>query len=358
MTYNFSAGPSILPDPVLSQLQSALINYNNTGSSILSLSHRSPAFIDIIEGAASKLRNLMNIPESYAILFMQGGASTQFAILPMNLMQLYKKASYIDTGVWSTKAAAAANYVGKVAIPYSSKDQEYNYIPSLAAIPWDTQQDYIHITSNNTIYGTCYPEIPDTGDIPLVVDMSSDILSKPYDVSAFDVIYAGAQKNIGPAGLGIVIIKKSLLENIPETVPPIFNYKTFYEHGSLYHTPNTFAIYAAYLVLEWLENQGGVKSIYTQNLAKASLLYTYLDASTLFQPLVQAPYRSIMNIPFTAGDDAIDAACVEYLHRQGIIQIKGHRQIGGLRASLYNAMPIAGVQYLIEHLQAFESGLR
>lgn len=355
MIYNFSAGPAILPDPVIKEVQASLLDYKQSGSSILSLSHRSTYFLDIIAETTALFTELMHIPDNYAILFMQGGASTQFATVPMNLMHRYKQAAYFDTGVWSTKAAKEAEKFGQVAIPFSGKGFKYNTIPSTLGITYPEDIDYLHITTNNTIYGTCYPAIPNTGNVPLVADMSSDILSKPYQVTDFDLIYAGAQKNLGPSGLAIVIINKNLLGTIPASVPSIFNYAIIHDHGSLYNTPNTFAIYVCNLVLKWLKSTGGVSAIHEINQIKAKKVYDYLDNSKIFKAHVSDASRSIMNIPFTTGSEILDNAFIEYAHSKGLIQLKGHRTIGGIRASIYNAMPIEGVEKLISTMCEFES---
>lgn len=351
--FNFSAGPASLPTPVLEIVQKELLDYNQTGMSIMEMSHRGPHFTEIIEQATSLLKEIMNIPNNYQVLFLQGGASLQFSMVPMNFATKTGKVGYIDTGVWSSKAIKEAEKQTQVAVLASSKDKNYNYIPQVD-LSQVSDLEYIHLTTNNTIYGTCFPELPSHTDIPLIADMSSDILSKPYDVSRFGMIYAGAQKNIGPSGLVVAIVREDLLDRCQDTLPALLNYKIIAENRSLYNTPNTFGIYVCKLVLEWLDKLGGVSVIEEINKIKASLLYGFLDQSALFSATVQDPYRSIMNVSFVTGNKELDSQFVEEASAAGLTQLKGHRTVGGMRASIYNAMPLEGVAALVTFMKAFE----
>jgi phosphoserine aminotransferase len=349
--WNFSAGPAQLPRPVLKRAQEDLLSYNNTGMSVMELSHRSEDFQEIMAETEIRLRRLLNISADYAVLFLQGGASLQFLMAPMNLKQK-ATAAYIHTGNWSQKAMTEAQNAGfKVDIIGSSADKNFTYIPK-----WETNftpYDYVHITTNNTIEGTVFTEFPKTGEIPLVADMSSNILSEPLDVSKFGIIYAGAQKNLGIAGLTLVIIKKDLLHRV-KNLPTLLDYQVHADKNSAFNTPPTFAIYMSNLVLEWLENLGGLEKMGELNKEKAQKLYAYLDQSSLYHTLVKGKDRSIMNIPFTTNDKKLNQKFISYAETQGIKNIKGHRSIGGMRASLYNAMPLEGVDALIHTLQTFE----
>lgn len=351
--YNFSAGPSMLPQEVLEKAQKELVNYADTGMSVMELSHRSSTFTEIIQKAEADLRELMNIPSNYKVLFLQGGASLQFSMIPLNLMQK-GKAAFIHTGSWSKKAIQEAKKYGEVEVIASSEDEEFTYIPEIneAALPKDV--DYIHITTNNTIEGTAFQSIPDTGDIPLVADMSSNILSEAIDVTKFGLIYAGAQKNIGPAGLTIVIIREDLIGNARENCPVMLDYKTHSEKDSLYNTPPTFAIYMASLVFEWLKELGGIEKMEAINREKAGIIYKYLDQSKLFISPVKENSRSLMNIPFVTGNEELDALFLQEAKAQSLETLKGHRSVGGMRASIYNAMPVEGVKRLVEVMQEFE----
>jgi phosphoserine aminotransferase len=355
--YNFSAGPSMLPLPVLEKAQKELLEYQNTGMSVMEMSHRSGAFQNIISEAESLLRNLMNIPDNYKVLFVQGGASLQFSMVPLNLFQ-NKKADYIHTGSWSKKAIAEAKKYGDVSVVASSEDKHFTYIPTVHQGMLDPGADYVHITTNNTIEGTVFKEIPDTGHVPLVADMSSNILSQEYDVSKFGIIYAGAQKNIGPAGLTVVIIREDLIGNAAPTCPVMLDYKIHAENDSLYNTPPTYSIYMAKLVFEWLTDLGGVPAIEEINRNKAKLLYDFLDESQLFASPVSPESRSIMNIPFTTPSPELDAAFLKGAKDRGLETLKGHRSVGGMRASIYNAMPIEGVQKLVAYMKEFEQSNR
>ena len=352
--YNFSAGPSVLPEPVLETAAREMLDYRGTGTSVMEMSHRSPAFKDIIDSAEELIRELMGIPDDYAVLFLQGGASIQFAMVPLNLMTGSGKADYVNTGAWSKKAIAEAKRYGTVNIPASSEDMTFSYIPELTGKMFDPEADYVHITSNNTIYGTRYPQLPDTGDVPLVADMSSNILSQEYDVSRFGCIYAGAQKNIGPAGVTVVVIRRDLIGKALDITPTMLNYQTHAEAGSLFNTPPCYSIYIAKLVFEWMKELGGVTEIQRLNEEKAALLYDFLDNSELFSATVETRDRSIMNIPFVLPTDELNAAFLAGAADLGMINLKGHRSVGGMRASIYNAMPRQGVSALVEYMRIFE----
>lgn len=352
--FNFSAGPATLPEAVLKKAQDELVDYNGVGMSVMEMSHRSKDFMAIIEKAKKDLRRLMNIPDNYHILFLQGGASSQFSMVPLNLFSNRKKADYINTGAWSKKAIAEARRYGQVNVVASSEDKNFNYIPDLSGVRFDPEADYVHITSNNTIYGTTYPELPDTGDTPLVCDMSSNILSQEYDISRFGLIYAGAQKNIGPAGVTIVIIREDLAAEALDFTPVMFKYKTHIEAESMYNTPPCYSIYIAGLVFEWLLDMGGVSAMEKKNREKAAILYDYLDQSQFFNSTVKDPYRSTMNVPFVAPTDELSAKFIKEADARGLKTLKGHRSVGGMRASIYNAMPKEGVEKLVEFMKEFE----
>ena len=352
--YNFSAGPSILPLPVLEKVQKELLNYNGTGMSIMEMSHRSSHFQNIIEEASSLLRELMHIPDNYDVLFLQGGASLQFSMVPLNVMNEHKRAGYVLTGSWSKKALQEAEKVGEIKVIASSEQEKFTTIPRIDASMIHPELDYIHITTNNTIEGTKYVELPQLETIPLVADMSSNILSEEYDVEKFGLIYAGAQKNLGPAGLTIAIIKKDLIGKANASCPVMLNYETYSKNNSLYNTPPSFSIYVTKLVLEWLKEQGGVPAIEEQNRKKASLLYCFLDESKLFTSPVDPKYRSLMNIPFTTPSEELNEQFLQKAKELGLVTLKGHRSVGGMRASIYNAMPIEGVQKLVDYMKDFE----
>ena len=352
--YNFSAGPACLPETVLEKAQQDFVHYKESGMSVLEMSHRSADFENIIIKAENDLRELMNISDDYDVLFLQGGASTQFAMVPLNLMSKYKRAYFVNTGAWSKKAIAEAKKTGEAVVAASSEDKTFSYIPELNANMFKDDADYVHITQNNTIYGTKYTANPETGNIPLVSDMSSCILSEIFDVNDYGIIYAGAQKNIGPAGVTIVIIKKSLIGHAPESVPTMLDYKTHADSGSMFNTPPTFAIYIAGLVFEHLLENGGVAAMQRLNEKKAAILYDYLDCSSLFSGTVSKKDRSLMNVPFVTGDADLDKKFIEKAKQEGLVNLKGHRSVGGMRASIYNAMPIEGVQKLVEVMKDFE----
>jgi phosphoserine aminotransferase len=352
--YNFSAGPAVLPLEVLQKAQEELVDWQGSGMSVMEMSHRGKEYTSIHENAIRNLRTLMNIPDNYKVLFLQGGASTQFAMVPLNLFSQARKADYINTGAWSKKAIAEAKRYGTVKVIASSEDKNFSYIPEFDPSMISPDADYVHITTNNTIYGTVWPTIPDTGSKPLVADMSSNILSQEYDVSKFGLIYAGAQKNIGPAGLTIVIIREDLIGKALDITPTMLNYETHAKENSLYNTPPCYAIYMAGLVFEWLLAKGGVAAMYKENVAKANLLYDYLDKSKLFKGTVEKRSRSIMNIPFVTGSEELDAKFISEASKRGLKTLKGHRSVGGIRASLYNAMPLEGVQALVDFMEEFE----
>ncbi|MGC6769113.1 3-phosphoserine/phosphohydroxythreonine transaminase [Enterococcus sp. LJL51] len=353
--YNFSAGPAILPKSVLEKAQSELVNYQNSGMSVMELSHRSSLFETIIQQAETLLRELMNIPDNYKVLFLQGGASLQFTMIPLNLAQ-NKKALYINTGSWSKKAISEAKKISNVQVEViaSSEDKNFTYIPEVEkdAIPQDAA--YVHITTNNTIEGTVYYDLPDTGDVPLIADMSSNILSIDYNVADFGLIYAGAQKNIGPAGLTVVIIREDLIGQT-DVMSAMLDYDIQAKNNSLYNTPPTFAIYMAELVFEWIREQGGVKQMEKLNKEKAELLYKEIEASPLFSSPVDPRYRSINNIPFVTGSEELDKKFNQEALAEGFENLKGHRSVGGMRASLYNAFPKEGVEALVAFMKKFEA---
>jgi len=352
--YNFSAGPATLPEPVLERAKNELLDFKETGMSVMEISHRSKEFTEVIERAEANLRNLMSIPDNYKVLFLQGGASSQFAMVPLNLFTKSNKADYINTGQWSKKAIAEGKRYGTVNVIASSEDRIFSYIPEIRKDMFDTEADYVHITTNNTIYGTTFTDLPDTGDIPIAADMSSNILGQEYDVKKFGVIYAGAQKNIGPAGLAVVIIREDLIGKAMEITPTMFNYQIHADNGSRFNTPPCFAIYMAGMVFEWLINLGGVKTIEKINREKASILYDFLDNSSLFKATVSEPHRSIMNVPFILPSDELNEKFIKEATDQGLKTLKGHRTVGGMRASIYNAMPREGVITLVNFMKKFE----
>jgi phosphoserine aminotransferase len=352
--YNFSAGPATLPEAVLKKAAQELVDYRGAGMSVMEMSHRSAAYKDIIESAEARLRSLMNIPGTYHVLFLQGGASSQFAMAPLNLMTKTGTADYINTGAWSKKAIAEARRYGTVNVVASSEDKTFSYIPRTDAGMFDPKASYVHITTNNTIYGTRYASLPETGNTPLVADMSSHILSEHIDVRKFGLIYAGAQKNIGPAGVTVVIVHDDLVGNAMELTPTMFKYETHVENKSMFNTPPTYAIYIAGLVFEWLENLGGVPAIERINREKASLLYDFLDNSRMFQATAAPEDRSLMNVPFVTSSEELNARCIKEAAARGLCTLKGHRSVGGMRASIYNAMPREGVVKLVEFLKEFE----
>jgi len=352
--YNFSAGPAALPESVLKRAAEEMLDYDGCGMSVMEMSHRSLQFNEIIDGAQHGLRELMHIPENYRILFLQGGASSQFAMVPLNLMKRSGKADYINSGYWSQKAIDEAKRYISVNVAASSENVKFNRIPGIPRSSLDPDAGYVHITTNNTIYGTAYHEIPETGGVPLVADMSSNIIGQYYDVKKFGIIYAGAQKNIGPAGLTVVIIRDDLVGFAGDITPAMFNYKKHVEKDSLYNTPPTFAIYIAKLVFEWLIERGGVAGIEQVNREKARLIYDCIDNSALYKSPVVAEDRSIMTIPFMLPTEGLNAKFVKEAGSIGLSGLKGHRAVGGMRASIYNAMPINGVKQLVDFMKKFE----
>lgn len=352
--YNFSAGPSMLPLDVLKKAAEEMTNYGGTGMSVMEMSHRSKAYKAIIEEAEGLMRSLMNIPDDYYVLFLQGGASSQFSMIPLNLMKT-GKADYVITGQWAKKAYEEGCRYGDAYAVASSKDKTFSYIPKLDKSMFRKDADYVHITMNNTIYGTKYHNIPDTGDVPLVADISSCILSEELDVTKFGMLYAGAQKNIGPAGLTVVIIRKDLVGNAMENTPVMFNYQIHAENGSMYNTPPTYSIYICKLVLEWIKNMGGVKAIEKINVEKANILYNYLDSSDFFKGTVVKEDRSLMNVPFLSPSDELNKKFIAEAAEAGFVNLAGHRTVGGMRASIYNAMPVEGVKALVEFMKKFEA---
>jgi len=352
--YNFAAGPAVLPREVLEQARDELVNWQGCGMSVMEMSHRGKEFMGIAAQAEADLRELMAIPASYKVLFLQGGASAQFAMVPMNLLRGKAGADYLNTGEWSKKAIKEAKKYGTVNVVATSEDKNFSYAPTQDK--WNLNKDaaYVHYTPNETIGGVEIFWTPQTGDVPLVADMSSTILSRPIDVSKFGVIYAGAQKNIGPAGLTIVIVREDLIGQTVAGTPTMFDYKTHADNESMYNTPPTYGIYMAGLVFKWLKHKGGLAAMEAHNIAKANVLYDYLDTTSFYHCPTAKENRSRMNIPFTLKDAALDEAFLKGAKERGLVQLKGHRSVGGMRASIYNAMPIDGVKVLVEYMKAFE----
>ena len=352
--YNFSAGPSMLPLEVLEQAQKEMLCYGNSGMSVMEMSHRSKDFEEIIETAEADLRELMNIPDNYKVLFLQGGGHTQFAMVPLNLFRNSKKCDLVNTGQWSKKAMAEAKRYGTVNLVASSEDKTFTYIPKLDPSKFDPEADYFYITLNNTIYGTRWTKLPETGNVPLVADASSNILSEEIDVSKFGLIFAGAQKNVGPAGVTIVIIREDLIGHALDFTPTMLDYETHAKENSLYNTPPTYAIYVAGLTFKWLKKLGGVKAMEKINREKAAILYDFLDNSKLFKGTVVPEDRSLMNVPFVLPSEELNEKFIALAKSKGFVNLKGHRTVGGMRASIYNAMPIEGVKKLVELMAQFE----
>ena len=352
--YNFSAGPAVLPEEVLREAADEMLDYKGTGMSVMEMSHRSKAYETIINEAESDLRELMNIPDNYKVLFLQGGASQQFAMIPMNLMK-NKVADYIVTGQWAKKAYQEACMYGKANKIASSEDKTFSYIPDCSDLPVSEDADYVYICENNTIYGTKFKTLPNTKGKTLVADVSSCFLSEPMDVSKYGVIYGGVQKNIGPAGVVIVIIREDLItEDVLPGTPTMLKYKIHADNDSLYNTPPAYGIYICGKVFKWLKKQGGLAAMKEYNEKKAKVLYDYLDESKLFTGTVRKEDRSLMNVPFVTGDEELDAKFVKEATAAGFVNLKGHRTVGGMRASIYNAMPIEGVEKLVEFMREFE----
>ena len=353
--YNFAAGPAVLPEEVLKEAAEEMLDYNGAGMSVMEMSHRSKAFEEILQAAERDLRDLMNIPDNYKVLFLQGGGSTQFAMIPLNLMK-NKVADYIITGQWAKKAAAEAKRYGRVNELASSADKTFSYIPDVSKIKVSDDADYVYICHNNTIYGTTYHNLPDTKGKILVADMSSDILSQPVDVTKYGLIFAGVQKNIGPAGTVVVIIREDLItDDVLEGTPTMLKYKIHSDNNSLYNTPPSYGIYICGKVFKHLKKLGGLEAMKKLNEEKAKILYDYLDSSKLFKGTVVKEDRSLMNVPFITGNKELDDKFVKEAKAAGIENIKGHRTVGGMRASIYNAMPIEGVKYLVDFMKKFEA---
>lgn len=351
---NFSAGPSALPLEILEEAKADLINYKGCGMSVMEMSHRSQMFQDIIDTAEADLRDLMNIPDNYTVLFLQGGGTLQFSMVPINLLRESRKADYILTGTWAKKACTEAQKFGDIRIAGSSEDDQFTWIPKLSASDFRGDADYVYITTNNTIYGTRYNKIPDTGGIVLAADQSSNFLSEVYNVEDFGLIYAGAQKNVGPAGVTIVIIRSDLLGHAPAGTPLYLDYKIHADKGSMYNTPPCFSIYMAGLTFQWLKRGGGIEAIEQRNIQKAAKLYDAIDNSRLFHCPVREEDRSRMNVVFNTGNDELNAKFVAEAKEKGLVNLKGHRSVGGMRASIFNAMPEEGVDTLIRFMQDFE----
>ena len=352
--YNFSAGPAVLPEEVLKEAAEEMMDYRGCGMSVMEMSHRSSMFQNIIDEAEADIRSLMGIPDNYKVLFLQGGASQQFAAIPMNLMK-NGVADYIQTGQWAKKAAAEARLFGKVNIVASSEDKTYSYIPDCSDLPISEDADYVYICENNTIYGTKYKTLPNTKGKLLVSDVSSCFLSEPIDVTKYGVVYGGVQKNVGPAGLVIDIIREDLItDDVLPGTPTMLKWKTQADNDSLYNTPNCYAIYICGKVFKWLIKNGGLEAMKARNEEKAAILYNYLDQSKLFKGTVEKESRSLMNVPFVTGDADLDAKFVAESKAAGMENLKGHRTVGGMRASIYNAMPKAGVEKLVEFMEDFE----
>ena len=351
--YNFSAGPSMLPVAVLEKCAADMLSYGDSGLSVMEMSHRSADYDAIIKEAQVLLRRLMNIPDNYKVLFLQGGASTQFSAVPLNLMNKNKKADYVVTGQFSKKAYKEAQKYGDVKLVASSEDRNNTYIPKLTKEDFRPDADYVHICFNNTIFGTKYGYIPDTGDVPLVADMSSCILPEPVDVSKFGMIYAGAQKNMAPAGLTVVIVREDLIGNAREDIPVMLDYKLMADNDSMYNTPPCWCIYVAKLVYEWLLELGGLEAMKAMNEKKAAILYDYLDSQDYYVSPAEKDSRSMMNVTFVTGDAELDKKFASEAGKAGLKSIKGHRSVGGMRASIYNAMPQAGVEALVEFMKEF-----
>ena len=352
--YNFSAGPAMLPEEVIKQAQAEMLDWNDSGMSVMEMSHRGKEFMSIAETAEKDLRELMAIPSNYKVLFLQGGASSQFAMVPMNLLRGKGSADYLVTGSWSKKAVAEAKRYCDVNTVASTQDSKFTLAPAAGELKFNSDAAYVHYTPNETIEGVEFPYIPDTGDVPLVADMSSTILSRPVDVSKFGVIYAGAQKNIGPAGLTVVIIREDLIGDCLPSTPAMFNYKIQADGDSMYNTPPTYAWYLAGLVFKWVIAKGGLEAMAKINQAKAAKLYQAIDASGFYKNPVRPIDRSWMNVPFTLPSADMDEAFLKEARQAGLVTLKGHRSVGGMRASIYNAMPEAGVQALVDFMADFQ----
>ena len=351
--YNFAAGPAMMPEEALERAAAEMLSYKGTGMSVMEMSHRSAMYQEIFDRTVNLLRELMEIPDEYEVLLLQGGATGQFAAVPMNLLKT--GADYVDSGNFAHGAFVEAQKYGNARVIASSREESYARVPDVDAGAIDPDADYVYITTNNTIYGTRFTRLPDCGKVPLVADMSSNILSEPYDVRDFGVIFAGAQKNIGPVGLTVVVVRKDLLGHARPDTPKIFDWAKQAQAGSMLNTPATYAIYMAGLCLEWLKKEGGVRVIYMRNQVKAKLLYDFLDESRLFRGTAARESRSLMNVTFRTPSPETDAAFVKFAAAQGLVNLKGHRLVGGMRASIYNAMPVEGVTRLVEAMKQFEA---
>jgi len=352
--FNFAAGPSTMPEWALNTAAQEMLNWNNSGMSVMEMSHRSKMYIEIFDETVALVRDLMHLPENYEVLFLQGGATGQFAAIPMNLLGEGSSADYIDSGNFAHGAMVEAGKYGSVRCVASSRDENYVRIPQWNTADFNPEASYFYITTNNTIFGTRYAELPETGNVPLVADMSSNILSEVYDASRFGVIYAGAQKNIGPAGVTLVIVRKDLLGKAQKNCPKVMNWTTMAENGSMLNTPPTYAIYMCGLCMKWLKQQGGVEAIEKVNIEKSGLLYNLLDESSFYRAVAEKNSRSRMNVCFTTPDKDTDALFVKEAATKGLVNLKGHRLTGGIRASIYNAMPMEGVKALADFMKAFE----
>jgi len=352
--YNFSAGPAVLPEEVLQEVSSEMLNYRGCGMSVMEMSHRSAMFDDIIQETEQDLRDLLQIPDNYRVLFLQGGASLQFAMIPMNLMK-NRVADYIVTGQWAKKAWQEGSKYGKANKIASSEDKTFSYIPDCSDLPVSDDADYVYICENNTIYGTKYKKLPNTKGKLLVSDVSSCFLSEPMDVTKYGIVYGGVQKNIGPAGMVVSIVRDDLItDDVLDGTPTMMRFKTHADANSMYNTPNCFCIYVCGKVFKWLKAMGGLEQMKQRNIEKAKLLYDYLDESCLFKGTVRREDRSLMNVPFVTGDPDKDAAFVKAATAEGLVNLKGHRTVGGMRASIYNAMPLAGVRKLVDFMKEYE----
>ena len=354
--FNFAPGPAVMPLEALETAAREMTSYKNTGVSVMEMSHRSKMYLEIFDETVALIRELLKVDDGYAVLLLQGGATAQFAAIPMNLLTGSGKADYVDSGSFAHSAMVEAQKYGAVRAAASSRETGYTRVPDTAPDAFDPEADYVHITTNNTIFGTRFVEIPSTGSVPLVADMSSNILSEVYDVKDFGVIYAGAQKNIGPAGVALVIVRRDLLGREMPITPNVLNWKKMDDAGSMLNTPTTYSIYMAGLCLKWLKGLGGVPAIEKINIEKANVLYGFLDESKLFKGVAEKPWRSRMNVTFRTGDEAADDAFVKEAAKAGLINLKGHRSVGGMRASIYNAMPVEGVQALVDFMKRFEAG--
>ena len=356
--YNFSAGPAVLPKPVLARAQAEMLDWHGSGMSVMEMSHRGKEFTSILEKTEANLRTLLNIPSNYKVLFLQGGAIAENAMIPLNLLAgqdgVQRAADYVVTGSWSKRSVEDARAFGQIDIAASNEAEHFTHVPAFADWKLNKEAAYVHICTNETINGVEFDGLPNTGDVPIVADMSSHILSRPIDVSKFGVIYAGAQKNIGPAGLCIVIVRDDLLETASKLTPTVFNWKAQAANQSMINTPPTYSIYIASLVFEWLLAQGGVAAIEQKNIVKAELLYDYIDSGSFYSNNIAINNRSRMNVPFFLRDESLNDAFLKGAEAAGLLQLKGHRIVGGMRASIYNAMPIEGVQALIAYMKAFE----